>query len=77
MACSTMLFSNARLGTLQLLIAALDQAETSCDENMLIAVVILRIYEELEPRLHHVAQTEPGWLAVPCYSPMLVSGLRC
>jgi hypothetical protein len=33
---------------LQLLIAALDQAETSCDENMLIAVVILRIYEELE-----------------------------
>ncbi|KAJ6059393.1 uncharacterized protein N7446_000045 [Penicillium canescens] len=33
---------------LQLLIAALDQAETNCDENMLIAVVILRIYEELE-----------------------------
>ncbi|CAI7654221.1 unnamed protein product [Penicillium glandicola] len=33
---------------LKLLIAALDQAETNCDENMLIAVVILRIYEELE-----------------------------
>ncbi|KAJ5437707.1 Protein of unknown function DUF3468 [Penicillium cf. griseofulvum] len=33
---------------LQLLIAALDQAETNCDENMLITVVILRIYEELE-----------------------------
>jgi hypothetical protein len=33
---------------LELLIAALDQAETNCDENMLIAVVILRIYEELE-----------------------------
>ncbi|KAJ5173464.1 uncharacterized protein N7500_001395 [Penicillium coprophilum] len=33
---------------LQILIAALDQAETNCDENMLITVVILRIYEELE-----------------------------
>ncbi|KGO48928.1 Protein of unknown function DUF3468 [Penicillium expansum] len=33
---------------LKLLIAALDQAETNCDENMLITVVILRIYEELE-----------------------------
>lgn len=33
---------------LELLIAALDQAETNCDENMLITVVILRIYEELE-----------------------------
>ncbi|KAJ5973141.1 uncharacterized protein N7479_003059 [Penicillium vulpinum] len=33
---------------LRLLIAALDQAETNCDENMLITVVILRIYEELE-----------------------------
>lgn len=33
---------------LKLLIAALDEAETNCDENMLIAVVILRIYEELE-----------------------------
>ncbi|OQD81555.1 hypothetical protein PENANT_c026G05065 [Penicillium antarcticum] len=33
---------------LELLIAALDQAETNCDENMLIAVVTLRIYEELE-----------------------------
>ncbi|KAJ5753331.1 uncharacterized protein N7511_007484 [Penicillium nucicola] len=33
---------------LELLIVALDQAELSCDENMLIAVVILRIYEELE-----------------------------
>jgi hypothetical protein len=33
---------------LELLITALDQAETQCDENMLIAVVILRIYEELE-----------------------------
>ncbi|KAJ5505186.1 hypothetical protein N7463_008060 [Penicillium fimorum] len=35
---------------LQLLIAAIDQAETNCDENMLITVVILRIYEELENR---------------------------
>ncbi|KAJ5881394.1 uncharacterized protein N7529_000066 [Penicillium soppii] len=33
---------------LKLLIAALNEAETHCDENMLIAVVILRIYEELE-----------------------------
>ncbi|KAK9857791.1 Fungal transcriptional regulatory protein [Penicillium brevicompactum] len=33
---------------LEMLIAALDKAEASCDENMLIAVVILRIYEELE-----------------------------
>ncbi|KAJ5780086.1 hypothetical protein N7457_005246 [Penicillium paradoxum] len=33
---------------LELLIAALDQAETNYDENMLITVVILRIYEELE-----------------------------
>ncbi|CAG8924652.1 unnamed protein product [Penicillium salamii] len=33
---------------LEMLIAALNEAETNCDENMLIAVVILRIYEELE-----------------------------
>lgn len=33
---------------LELLIAVLDEAETNCDENMLITVVILRIYEELE-----------------------------
>jgi hypothetical protein len=33
---------------LELLIAALDQAGTQCNENMLIAVVVLRIYEELE-----------------------------
>lgn len=33
---------------LEMLLAALDREEAHCDENLLITVVILRIYEELE-----------------------------